>query len=144
MIRSQRGTKKGNMSLSAVSRVGAGGHGKNPHSVLLSNKHLQKLPPNMQIPEYKKNEYIRRDFSPYIKRFLQNQQNKSPKGHRSIRNEQHSLDRQSQNYPSQMQSNNSVIQTNERKRVWMPSGNPQGSKHTKKFVGYSIKRYYLN
>ena len=70
MVRSQRGAKKGNISLSTVGRVAGA---KNPHSVLLSNKHLSKLPPNMQIPEYKKNEYIRRDFSPYIKRFLQNQ-----------------------------------------------------------------------
>ena len=69
MVRSQRGAKKGNLSLSTVSR-GGGGLGKNPHSVLLSNKHLQKLPPSLRIPEYKQKEYIRRDFSPYIKRFL--------------------------------------------------------------------------
>jgi hypothetical protein len=41
-----------------------------------------------------------------------------------------------------MKSNNSVTLTSERKRVWIPSGNPIGSKHTKKFVGYSVRRIH--
>ena len=46
-----------------------------------------------------------------------------------------------QEYPSVMKSQQSVIlAASEKKRVWIPSGNPIGSKHTKKFVGYSVKR----
>ena len=54
-----------------------------------------------------------------------------------------SLVQQAMFYPRQMRANNSVAaMANEKKRVWIPSGNP-GSKHTKKFVGYSIKRFYF-
>jgi len=49
---------------------------------------------------------------------------------------------QLQEYPSVMKSNNSVTLTSERKRVWIPSGNPIGSKHSKKFVGYSVRRMF--
>ncbi|TNV84245.1 hypothetical protein FGO68_gene59 [Halteria grandinella] len=103
---------------------------------------------NSRIPEYtNKKEYLKRDFSPYIKRFLQHQHNHSP----SNRNYQyaqlpapHSLIQQAMAYPRQVRSNNSVggAMTTERKKVWIPSGNP-ASKHIKKFVGYSVRRFIL-
>ena len=76
--RSQRGNKKGNLSINSAIGGGRAQANNNHHSVLLSNRASlgpRRLPPNnSKIPEYQQKEYIRRDFSPYIKRFLLNNQ----------------------------------------------------------------------
>ena len=121
-VRSVRGTKKGKLSLSNVGKL------PNHQSALITNRSRPRG--NIRIPEYKGKEYVRRDFSPYIQKFLQNQHNQSPKNmsprQRMQRAEpqSHSLLNQLQEYPSAMKSNNSVTLTSERKRVWIPSGNP--------------------